>query len=174
MMELTKFHLTSRGFTLIELIIVVAIIGIVVAAISFRMSSNIPAMRIDAATSQIRDHIRLAQEYAKLTQDKYYVTFDTSNNTYGVYKSSDDSVITEPTSGNNISYDLDTDEQLKGGSIDSVDFGGSSTVEFDARGQPYGGKGGSLLSSAGTVSISYDSESATIKVEPVTGAVSIQ
>lgn len=163
----------NKGFTLLEMVIVFLIVGIIVSAIAFKMNSNINDMKLNSASSQIRDHIRLTQNRANMTQDKYYVQFNVSNNTYGIYKSSDDSVLTEPTSGNDIFYDFDTDRQLEGGSIDSANFGGSSTVEFDAMGQPYAGKGGSLLGTAGVVTISYNSVTATINVEPVTGEVSI-
>lgn len=169
------------GFTLIELIVVVAIMGILVAVVAIRMNSSVPTIKLDAATSQIKEHIRLAQSRAELRQEKYLISFDTSDNTYGVYESSkypSGNPIEEATSGNYISYDLDTDDPIEGGSIDSIsNFGSSGTgqIEFDARGQPYDGKGGSLLiSDEARITIKYDSNSSTIKVEPITGNVSIQ
>jgi len=175
-----KMECKKVGMSLVELLIVLAIVGIVLGIISFRMSGSIDTMKIDAASVQIRDHIRLAQEYANLTQNRYYVEFSSAANTYGVYKSLDDSPLTEPTSGKNIFYDLDMDEQLGGGNIQSVNFGSFSIVEFDARGRPYAGKNGDFLdqddedNDRNEVIISYDNETVTISVEPITGKVSIE
>lgn len=167
-----------KGLTIVELIITMVIVGIVVAAISFRMNSGIDSMKIRAAVSQIRDHLRMAQSRAKLTQERYLVSFDTVNNTYAVYKSINYPVgnaVKEPRSGNYLSFDLDTDKALEGGTVFSISFGDGTTgeIEFDARGQPHDGKGGSLLGSEATVTIEYNGSSATIKIQPMTGDVVI-
>lgn len=172
----------QKGFTLVELMVVLAILGIIVGVIGIRMNNTVPASKLDAVTTQIRDHIRFARSRARMTQDKYRVVFNKNNNTYKVYKRSNylstpmGDPVKEPSSGNFISYDLDTDEEFSGGDIREFENFGSgdlAVIEYDPRGKPYD-QNGNLLSDPAKVKIEYDSYSSKVVVEPVTGEVTIE
>lgn len=75
-----------KGVTLVELLIVLIIIAIVGMAVSGKILSGIEKARLLAAGRQLVNHIRLAQERAKLEQRNYTVEFDAANEIYKIYQ----------------------------------------------------------------------------------------
>lgn len=71
---------SARGFTLIELITVIAIILIIVGIITPRLSTSFKNQRLDSDAKKLASNLALAQNYAIGQKDgyRYYgVTFDT-------------------------------------------------------------------------------------------------
>lgn len=162
---------TRKGFTFIELIIVIILIGIVTAAIGPRILHLQDSFKVEAAAEQIANHIRLAQSLAIAQHPttgtkKFGVGFDTTGNLYSVYDQ-DEAAVKNPLKGGSYSLwgiDFDTDEQLKGVDIDSTAGFTGSQITFNALGKPTEG---------GSITIIKGSSTLYIGVATETGAVSI-
>ena len=161
----------GAGFTFIELVIVILLIGILIAAIGPRILHLQDSFKVEAAAEQIANHIRLAQsraiaEHPSTGTKKFGVGFDTGGNLYSVYDQAG-SAVTDPLKGGSFSLwgiDFDSDVQLKGVDIDSTTGFTGGQITFNALGKPTEG---------GSVTIIKGSSTLNIGVATETGAVSI-
>ncbi len=156
----------EKGFTFIEIVIVILLIGILIAAVGPRILHLQDSFKVEAAAEQIANHIRLAQSLAIARHQTHGIGFDTTNNLYSVYDQNGDAV-TDPLKRGSYSLwgiDFDTDEQLKGVDILTASFGGNPYVTFDALGKPSNGGSAVITKSSSTLNIGVTAE---------TGAVSI-
>ena len=92
-----------RGFTLVEAMIVVALIGIMASIGGAYLLSQLPNIRVNGATRQLVGDFRLAKTLAVETGDEVYLVFDAAQNEYLLVRDSD----------HNDSYDAGSDEILK-------------------------------------------------------------
>lgn len=151
------------GFTLIEIIIVVVILSIAAMA-AIPMMSSASSVQIRSAANLIAADIEYAKSMAISRGQKYSVVFNKSANSYQI-EDQDGNVIQHPVKkGFSYVMNFSNDKRLGKVDISNVDFNGDSTVEFDCLGSPNNG---------GTITIESEGTIATIKVEPVTGYVSI-
>lgn len=163
---------SKNGFTLIELVIVILLIGILAAAIGPRILHLQDSFKVEAAAEQIANHIRLAQSLAIAEHADHRVYFDTTNHAYSVYNVDTDVTVKNPLNpGKNLIVDFDSpgsqyyDSHLKNVNLSAeTAFGGNKYVTFTPLGKP---------SSGGSVIITKDSETRHIGVAAETGAVSI-
>lgn len=80
-----KHGSSKKGFSLIELVTVVAIIG-VLASISFPLFHKwLPNMRLKDATQDLYGYMQKARLGAVKTNSDWAIVFDSSNNTYTLY-----------------------------------------------------------------------------------------
>jgi len=129
-----------KAFTLIELIIVIAIIVIMLAIAAPITSSYIVERSLYNTAVQVQQDIRLAQQLAisHSTTDKFKIHFDPADNSYIVDTSEDGSKII--TRQFNDAYGFP--EYFGVSSPLSVNFGGSSPgLYFDNLGHPHPGDG---------------------------------
>jgi prepilin-type N-terminal cleavage/methylation domain-containing protein len=152
------FMKQERGFTAIELILVIVILGIL-AAIAYPRFQGLPGIRVSAAAQEIAGVIRYAQSQAISTAYNYKVYFYAGTNSYSVYQvnrsSGAETIISNPLKAGNYPVALNTD-------YPGVTIGADYTVEFDYLGAPDGG---------GSVTISGGGTSMTISVLANTGRV---
>ena len=85
-MILLKRIKSKRGMTVLELLITVAIIGIVAAMAVPRFQIAIERINFRSASRDITSKIRLARSFAVSTKDQHGVYFDPSIRSYTLFK----------------------------------------------------------------------------------------
>lgn len=148
----------SSGFSLVELVLVVAITMILAAIAAPRYGSAAGRYRADLAARRVADDLRLAQAHARLTSASCTVNFTPATEQYQLA-----GVASLDGGAGDYTVDLRTDPYDAG--ITSADFGGPATVVFSGWGLP--NSGGSVVVTAG-------SETRTVVVDGQTGQVSVQ
>ena len=164
---------TGRGgFTLIELIVVITILAIA-AVLAVPMLSSAGDIKLRSAAGMIASDLEYAKNMAISRQKNYMVVFTPSSESYRVCDN-EGTVIAHPLKvGSNFIVDFSTNSQLKNVKIVSTDLD-SNTVTFDYLGSPYSGSGTDTPLNSGSIVISIKTFNSTIKIEPVTGYISIQ
>jgi prepilin-type N-terminal cleavage/methylation domain-containing protein len=167
------YSLRSRikGFTLVELLIVIAIISIA-ALTAIPMMSSAASMQIRSAANMLAADLEYAKSLAISRAQYFSVVFDVGADSYQI-EDQYGNVLPHPVrKGFNYVIDFQNDGRLDKVDIISVDFDTTNEVKYDYLGSPYNG-GGTPLNS-GVVSLQAGGATTTITVEPVTGFVSIQ
>ncbi len=148
------FH--HRGFTLIELIMVLVILGVLSAYVLARWSPGDSAVHAEAA--QLARDLRHAQALAMSLGTP--LDFVASGGGYSVTDGT--SIIQDPSRGEPFLHTL----------ANGVNRGGTcGTVRFDTLGRPL--SGGNLMIAACTHTLSGPSVSSTVTLTPVTGFVMV-
>ncbi|MGC9324914.1 MAG: GspH/FimT family pseudopilin [Desulfomonilia bacterium] len=75
----------SRGFTLLELIIVLVIVGITLGYVGPRLFMGFSSSNLDQASRDIMTIIQFARSTALTQHTTYYLRFDIDNSWVGVY-----------------------------------------------------------------------------------------
>src|SRR5258708_4214394 len=79
------FHRSSsRGYTLIEIVVVLTIIGVLWAIAAPRYGNSLCRYRAEQAARRIAADLLLARSQAKMTSKNRTLTFTTTSNTYAM------------------------------------------------------------------------------------------
>lgn len=145
---------TSGGFTLLELVLTIAIIGLLALLVMPRLLNAYPRLAAKSEGIRLRADLAYAQQLAIAHNQTHRVTFDTGGERVSIYR-----VEGAPPHG------LISERTLTGG-VDLVgcSFAGGY-VEFNSLGEPSEG-GSVLLRGAG-------GETVTVTVAPGTGLVTV-
>ncbi len=119
----------SRAFTLIELVIVIAILGIVGAIAIPRFAGATTRYRLDLAASRLEGDAVLAAEWARSAGQSHVMSFDTGADRYTIISGADGSGATRA--------DVFLGQSPYSCDIQSVTLsGGGAKLVFDGFGRP--------------------------------------
>ena len=150
--------LSHRAFSLVELLVVMAVIGIMLAIAVPRYAVSATRYRLDAAARRIVSDLSLAQSRARATSKSQPVLFSVAAGTYqmtgmaALDRSSGDYAVTLAGDPYRVT-------------LVSADFGGQASVTFDGYGSPTRG---------GTIVIQAGGAQRTITVDASTGKAAVR
>lgn len=154
----TSTHADRQGFNLFELVMVLAIMGIVAAIAAPRFGQASARYRIDVSARRICKDLALASRAARNAGASRTLQFDESGNGYtissiaGLQKHSD-------------TYRVDLSLEPYRSRADSIDFGGGRKIIFNGYGQ---------ADSGGTVVLKAGDITRTITFDQASGRASVQ
>ena len=160
----------QSGMTLVELLIVLIVIGII-SGIAISKTSPTASLTIGQQADQFVNDIRHAQSLAQTWGCQLVLIVSTTgyevrNKTAIASKSqcaTANAIVTDPSTGQNLST------TLKNG----VQFGGSTTIDFDIKGQPRDNGTNAPLSALTNYTMTGGGSTFNISVSHVTGFVSM-
>ena len=148
---------TGCGFTLVDAVMVLAIMAILTTIAAPRFSNSIALQSVDAAARRVQVDLSLARRHAKISTTSQTVSFDTATNSYRLVG------MTDP-DHSSAEYKISLSEEPYRATIVSANFGGDAEIIFDGWGAP---------DSGGSVVVQVGSHQKTIDVDPDTGQASV-
>ena len=144
----TKTNKISDGFSLIELVIIIVLIGIISAVALTRTNTGIDYIKEQIAIDQITYDFDLARSMAFAQGRTIAIKYNVDNESYSVHNEL--GIITDFPNSENGVVSLDN-AYLKSLDIKAVDFGGESEITFSPSGDLI--SGGSIQLNSKTISI---------------------
>ena len=132
-----KLQSLSKGFSLIELVIIIVLIGIFTTIALTRTNTGLTTIREQIAIDQITNDIDLARSMAFAKNEAITIKFDINQESYSVH--SESGIITDfPNSSSDGVISLDN-SYLRDLDIKAANFGNSSDLQFQPLGDPVSG-----------------------------------
>ncbi|GEM_PF-6915606 len=158
-----QFYTKKSGFTIVELIIVIVLIGIVAIIVNSRIS-DISFFQTSADIDQLISHIKYIQHKSMVSGGCWRIEFNASTDSYSIYDKNGNSVKFPDKNSNSVN--LETDFTItKGGSPLS------SPIYFDYIGRPCEDN---LCKNRTTSQIRITCGSSNILIEPHSGGVYVE
>jgi len=163
----------SKGFTLIELVMILVIVGILAVAVLPNVTATKGGIRLHAACQKVALDLRYIQQMAMTERVRFGISFDTGDESYFGYRVNTGTKAKDPHTQGDLEVEFDGMNEFNDIVIVSDNF--SDAVEFDSMGKPYDGNG-DALASEGVVTLQTQdgAYSKTVRIEPATGKVKIQ
>tara|TARA_Y100000588_G_scaffold67290_1_gene68107 strand:- start:824 stop:1321 length:498 start_codon:yes stop_codon:yes gene_type:complete len=118
----------SKGFSLIELIVIMTLLGILAALASTRIKDISVNVRVSAATNQITSDIELIKETALANHENMSITYNLEQNNYTIRKNG--SIMTDYPGSDSGIINL-SEGMFSGVDITQVNINGSNVINFD-------------------------------------------
>lgn len=183
-------HPSRRAFTLVEILVVVVILGIAAAVIVPQMGTR-DDLRVAAAARMVMADLIYAQNRAIATQQKHFVTFDTTSTTkaYILRRATSLSPVTLVNVQHPITKDATygvsfgiKNSAMEHVTLGTVSFEGYTTVVFDELGVPMYYDPGNpttpltplATTDGSTIQITSGKFTLTITVQPYTGEITVK
>jgi prepilin-type N-terminal cleavage/methylation domain-containing protein len=148
---------SRRGFTLIELVLVAAIVSILSAVAIPRYASSLANYRADAAARRILADIQLAQARARALSAQQTITFSTTQHSYQIAGYADPDL---PSA----TYTVSLRAAPYSARLTTASFGGSATLTLNGFGLP---------ATSGTLQVQSGAAVRTLTINAQTGTVTI-
>jgi prepilin-type N-terminal cleavage/methylation domain-containing protein len=148
----------AKGFSLLELVMVVAIVGIVSAIAVPRYSAAACNYRAEVAARRVAKDIGLAQSRARTLSASQTITFNTSTGQYSIAGMTNPD---RPASA----YTVKLGDPPYQALLVSVTIGAGTSLTFNGYGVP---------SSGGTIVLQAGAAQRTVVIDPTTGAATVQ
>jgi len=148
----------SKGFSLIELIVIMTLLGILATLASIRIKDISVNVRVSAATNQITSDIELIKETALAKHENMSITYNQEQNSYTIRKNG--SIMTDYPGSDSGIINL-SEGMFSGVDITQVNINGSNVINID--------KWGNVLNN-GTITLNQNH---IISVNKLTGFTEI-
>jgi len=169
-MNMARWMTPDRGFTLVELLIVIAVLVIAAAIVIPSIGSAADTQAVSAARVLGSD-LEVTRSLALTTQEPHSLVFSPDLQSYKVVANYGGeayaTVVAVPhpvTAGRQFDVTLARQNGMDAVRIAGVSFGGSTYVTFDSQGEP---------SSAGAVTVESGQVQMQVSVAALTGAVTV-
>lgn len=168
-----------RGYTLIEVLVVVTVLGIAAAMIVPSMGSA-GVLRIHGAVRTLISDITFAQSDALAYQTRRAIVFDLNAETYAICEVNGSTVVPADdalyvSSGTSERYIVDLNRvEFGDANLVKADFDGSNTLVFDELGGPVKTPSGDEPLAAGLITLAGPDSTFEISIEAYTGRVSVE
>jgi len=153
---------TARAFSLLEVVLVLALIGIVAAIAVPRHASALARYRAESAARRIAADLEYARSLAESSSSHQIIVFDTAADTYTLVGRSDPD---DPGQ----TYTVVLDESPYHATLAAAGFGGTAKVAFDGFGMPSAGGAVQIQVGPYAYTVSVDAESGAVSVSTATG-----
>lgn len=132
--------LDKKGFTIIELLVVLAIVGIIITLAVSSMANTIPHLRLNDSVGELISRINLSRSAAIARNKASVVSFNNLDNTYNIFV--DDNENWQKDDGEDI---ISAGQVSKGVAIVKASFSfGTSAFGYDGSGLPLKNRIGSV------------------------------
>jgi prepilin-type N-terminal cleavage/methylation domain-containing protein len=147
-----------QGYSLIELVLMLAIIGILAAIAGPRYANSLTLYHVSAAANRIAGDLNLARWQAKISSSGQTVVYSVASNSYSL-----PGMAAPPGQSSPYTVGLATDPYDS--TLLTATFGASSTMSYDRFGQP---------ASGGSVTVQCGAFIKTVTIDPNTGLAAVQ
>ena len=168
-----KFPRSDRAFTLVELVLMLAIVGIL-AWVAVPKLGTFHQIKLAAAARRVASDLRYAQSLAVDRRVRHGILFEPETGRYTVFALDPRAAVEDPSRrGRPLGIDFHRAGEYQGIRIVSATFGATPGVTFDFFGVPRD-TAGRELDDPGRVILSYEGMTAAVDLAPGTGKVTLR